>query len=98
MITSVMVIMVPLAFIFGRLSDKIGNKKVVLFGTFGLTAVCAIGFVTILFLFETTSGKALKGSYPTVSSKKDFEHVAKNPEDALWWTEQELQKGKIKTD
>lgn len=27
LITSVMVIMVPLAFIFGRLSDKIGNKK-----------------------------------------------------------------------
>ena len=188
LITSVMVIMVPLAFIFGRLSDKIGNKKVVLFGTFGLTAfsmlafyfiglnqlmfislgifilgfflstyegampsllpsifytdvryrtlavtfnvsvsifggttplvstwlvhvtqnplapayyltaVSVIGFVTILFLFETTSGKALKGSYPTVSSKKDFEHAVKNPEDALWWTEQELQKGKVKTD
>ncbi|MCY1050591.1 MFS transporter, partial [Mammaliicoccus sciuri] len=63
-----------------------------------LTAVSVIGFVTILFLFETTSGKALKGSYPTVSSKKDYEHVVKNPEDALWWTEQELQKGKVKAD
>lgn len=180
-ITSVMVVMVPLAFLFGRLSDKIGNKKVVLFGSFGLTAfsllafyfmgmnqlmfvsfgililgfflstyegsmpsllpsifftdvryrtlavtfnvsvsifggttplvstwlvhvtqnplapayyltaVSLIGFITILVLFETTSGKALKGSYPTVSNEKEFNHVVKNAEEALWWKEQELQ-------
>ncbi|WP_323703176.1 MFS transporter [Mammaliicoccus sp. Dog046] len=188
LITSVMVIMVPLAFLFGRLSDKIGNKKVVLVGTFGLTAfsllafyligmnqlmfislgifilgfflstyegampsllpsifhtdvryrtlavtfnvsvsifggttplvstwlvhatnnplapayyltaVSIIGFVAILVLFETTSGKALKGSYPTVSSKKELEKVAKNPEDALWWNESEVPENKVKLD
>ncbi|GGI42361.1 MFS transporter [Mammaliicoccus stepanovicii] len=180
LITSVMVIMVPLAFLFGRLSDKIGNKKVVLIGTFGLTVgsllsfyfmglnqlmfislgifilgfflstyegampsllpsifytdvryrtlavtfnvsvsifggttplistwlvhvtnnplapayyltiVSFIGFVTMLVLFETTSGKSLKGSYPNVSSEQDFEKVSKNPDDALWWYDKEL--------
>ena len=56
-----------------------------------LTAVSLIGFITILVLFETTSGKALKGSYPTVSNEKEFNHVVKNAEEALWWKEQELQ-------
>ncbi|HCW35233.1 MAG TPA: MFS transporter [Staphylococcus sp.] len=65
---------------------------------FYLLGVSVIGLIVVLTLFEDTSKKSLKGSYPTVSSKKDFEHVVKNPEDALWWTEQELQKGKIKTD
>ena len=32
LITAVMILMVPLALMFGKLSDKIGNKKVFLIG------------------------------------------------------------------
>ncbi|SEN54123.1 MFS transporter, MHS family, proline/betaine transporter [Terribacillus saccharophilus] len=175
LITLVMIIMVPLTLMFGRLSDKIGNKTVFLIGLGGLTllsafafylvnlnglvfvsigililgvllatyegsipgslptmfytdiryrtlsvtfnvsvsifggttplvstwlvhqtgnnlapawyltAVSIIGFLVILFLFKSTSGKSLKGSYPTVATKSDYKEAVENPEDALWW-------------
>ena len=37
---------------------------------FYLTGVSIIGLVVFSVLFVTTSGRALKGSYPTVESKK----------------------------
>ncbi len=37
LITCVMAIMIPLALMFGKLADKIGEKKVFLIGTGGLT-------------------------------------------------------------
>ncbi|AIF67440.1 MFS transporter [Terribacillus saccharophilus] len=175
LITLVMIIMVPLTLMFGRLSDKIGNKTVFLIGLGGLTLLSAlafyfvnlnglifvslgililgvllatyegsipgslptmfytdiryrtlsvtfnvsvsifggttplvstwlvhqtgnnlapgwyltivsiIGFLVILFLFKSTSGKSLKGSYPTVATKSDYKEAVENPEDALWW-------------
>ncbi|WP_366248186.1 MFS transporter [Terribacillus aidingensis] len=175
LITLVMIIMVPLTLLFGRLSDKIGNKTVFLIGLGGLTLLSAfafylvnlnglvyvsigililgvllatyegsipgslptlfytdiryrtlsvtfnvsvsifggttplvstwlvhqtgnnlapawyltivsiIGFLVILFLFKSTSGKSLKGSYPTVATKSEFKEAVENPEDALWW-------------
>lgn len=175
LITLVMIIMVPLTLMFGRLSDKIGNKTVFLIGLGGLTLLSAfafylvnlnglvyvsigililgvllatyegsipgslptlfytdiryrtlsvtfnvsvsifggttplvstwlvhqtgnnlapawyltivsiIGFLVILFLFKSTSGKSLKGSYPTVATKSEFKEAVENPEDALWW-------------
>ncbi len=55
-----------------------------------LTIVSLVGFFVILFLFKSTTGKSLKGSYPTVATKSEFKEVVENPEDALWWrTEQE---------
>ncbi|MEC0303728.1 MFS transporter [Terribacillus saccharophilus] len=179
LITLVMIIMVPLTLLFGRLSDKIGNKTVFLIGLGGLTllsalafylvnlnglifvslgililgvllatyegsipgslptmfytdiryrtlsvtfnvsvsifggttplvstwlvhqtgnnlapgwyltAVSIIGFLVILFLFKSTSGKSLKGSYPTVATKSDYKEAVENPEDALWWKAEE---------
>ncbi|PAD34750.1 MFS transporter [Terribacillus saccharophilus] len=179
LITLVMIIMVPLTLLFGRLSDKIGNKTVFLIGLGGLTLLSAfafylvnlnglvfvsigililgvllatyegsipgslptmfytdiryrtlsvtfnvsvsifggttplvstwlvhqtgnnlapgwyltivsiIGFLVILFLFKSTSGKSLKGSYPTVATKSDYKEAVENPEDALWWKEEE---------
>lgn len=43
-------------------------------------------------LFVTTSGRALKGSYPTVESKKEAHQIAKeDPEETLWWHEESLE-------
>ncbi|MFP7493024.1 MFS transporter [Terribacillus saccharophilus] len=183
LITCVMIIMVPLTLMFGKLSDKIGNKTVFLIGLGGLTLLSAlafhfinmnglifisigililgvllatyegsipgslptmfytdiryrtlsitfnvavsvfggtaplvntwlvhqtgnnlapawyltivsiIGFLVILFFFKSTSGKSLKGSYPTVATKSDYKEAVENPEDALWWkAEQEENK------
>ena len=38
---------------------------------FYLTGVSIIGLVVFSVLFVTTSGRALKGSYPTVETKKE---------------------------
>lgn len=172
----VMLIMMPLALFFGRMSDKHGNKKIVQFGLIGLTilsipafmlmgkgelgfvfagvlllgvllsfyegtlpsllptlffsdvryralalsfnisvsifggttplvasylvhatgdplapayylaAVSVIGLIVFSILFVQTSGRALKGSYPAVETKKEVREVMKqDPEDALWW-------------
>ncbi|MDY0407109.1 MFS transporter [Virgibacillus sp. 179-BFC.A HS] len=179
LITIVMLIMVPLAFLFGRLGDKIGNKAVFLIGLGGLTLlsilafylinlnglifislgililgvllsmyegtmpgtlptmfytdiryrtlavtfnvsvsifggttpllstwlvhqtgnnlvpgfyltiVSIIGFLVILFLFRNTSGKSLKGSYPTVATKSEYKEAVENPEDSLWWEKEQ---------
>ncbi|CAG7914412.1 Proline/betaine transporter [Mammaliicoccus sciuri] len=52
---------------------------------FYLLGVSVIGLIVILTLFEDTSKKSLKGSYPTVASKKEFVHAVENPKDSLWW-------------
>jgi len=175
LITVVMIIMVPLALLFGKLSDRIGNKTIFLIGLGGLTLLSAlafylinlnglvfvslgifilgvmlstyegtmpgtlptmfftdiryrtlavtfnvsvsifggttplvstwlvhqtnnnlapafyltivsiIGFLVILFLFHSTSGKSLKGSHPTVATKTEYREAIENPEEALWW-------------
>ncbi|MDW4525540.1 MFS transporter [Rossellomorea marisflavi] len=179
LITGVMVIMIPLALMFGKLSDKIGNKATILIGLGGLsllsafafylvnlngllfvslgililgillasyegtmpgtlpsmffsdvryrtlsvtfnvsvsifggttplvatwlvhqtgnnlapawylTIVSVIGFFIILFMFTSTSGKSLKGSYPTVATKSDYREAVENPEESLWWKEEQ---------
>ncbi|WP_026314618.1 MFS transporter [Heyndrickxia acidiproducens] len=178
-ITLIMVIMVPLALLFGKLSDKIGNKTVLVIGLGGLTLLSAlafylinlntfvfiflgililgillstyegtmpgtlptmfytdiryrtlavtfnvsvslfggttplvstwlvhqtgnalapafyltifsfIGFFVILFLFSSTSGKSLKGSYPTVATKSEYKEAVENPRDSLWWLKEQ---------
>src|SRR6478735_2076150 len=182
LITAVMILMVPLALMFGKLSDKIGNKKVFLIGlgglsllsafsfylinlnglvfvsigililgvllatyegtmpgtlptmfytdiryrtlaitfnvsvsifggttplvatwlvhatgnhlapAFYLTIVSIIGFFVILFLFANTAGKSLKGSYPTVASKSEYNEAVENPKDSLWWHTEQTEK------
>jgi MFS transporter, MHS family, proline/betaine transporter len=182
LITAVMIIMVPLALMFGKLSDNIGNKTVFLIGLGGLTLlsvlafylmnmtslvfialgililgvmlstyegtmpgtlptmfytdiryrtlavtynvsvslfggttpllatwlvhqtgnnlapsyyltiVSLIGFLVILFLFRSTSGKSLKGSYPTVGTKAEFQEAVENPKDSLWWRKKTKEK------
>ncbi|AWC28382.1 MFS transporter [Bacillus cytotoxicus] len=181
-ISITMTLMIPLAFYFGKLSDKVGNKRVVQFGLLGLTlcsipafllirhghivaifagifvlgfflsiyegtlpsllpslfftdvryralsisfnisvsifggttplvssylvhitdnalapafyltGVSLIGLIVFSLLFVTTSGRALKGAYPTVETKKEAYEVAKQaPEEALWWHEEALE-------
>lgn len=52
---------------------------------FYLLGVSIIGLIVVLTLFEDTSKKSLKGSYPTVASKQEFVHAVENPKDSLWW-------------
>ncbi|MFP7170918.1 MFS transporter [Terribacillus sp. 7520-G] len=59
-----------------------------------LTIVSVIGFLVILFLFKSTSGKSLKGSYPTVATKSDYKEAVENPEDALWWKAEQEEENK----
>src|SRR5699024_7336728 len=54
---------------------------------FYLTVISIIGFLVTAFFFTNTSGKSLKGSYPTVATKSEFKEAVENPKDALWWKE-----------
>lgn len=56
---------------------------------FYLTVVSIIGFLVMAFLFKSTSGKSLKGSYPTVSSKSEYKEAVENPKDSLWWKDEQ---------
>ncbi|WP_267377773.1 MFS transporter [Bacillus sp. GM_Baccil_2] len=59
---------------------------------FYLAGVSIIGLVVFSVLFVTTSGRALKGSYPTVETKKEAHLIAKeDPEETLWWHEESLE-------
>nr|WP_263313962.1 MFS transporter [Mammaliicoccus sp. Marseille-Q6498] len=53
-----------------------------------LLVVSVIGLIVVATLFVDTSKKSLKGSYPTVSSKKEFAHAVENPKDSLWWNDE----------
>lgn len=184
LITLIMVIMVPLALLFGKLSDQIGNKTVLIMGLGGLTLLSVlafyfihlntiafvflgililgillstyegtmpgtlptmfytdiryrtlavtfnvsvslfggttplistwlvhqtgnalapafyltffslIGFFVILFLFTSTSGKSLKGSYPTVATKTEYKEAIENPRHSLWWLMEKQEENK----
>ena len=59
-----------------------GNNLAPAFYLLGVSVICLI---VVLTLFEDTSKKSLKGSYPTVASKKEFVHAVENPKDSLWW-------------
>ena len=52
LITIVMAIMIPLALMFGRVADKIGEKKVFLIGLIG-TALFSVIAITIVIKNET---------------------------------------------
>ncbi|MGN6015755.1 MFS transporter [Staphylococcus aureus] len=80
LITCVMAIMIPLALMFGKLADKIGEKKVFLIGTGGLTLFSIIAFmllhsqsfvvivigICILGFFLSTYEATMPGSLPTM--------------------------------
>ncbi|MFB1538883.1 MFS transporter [Staphylococcus aureus] len=78
LITCVMAIMIPLALMFGKLADKIGEKKVFLIGTGGLTLFSIIAFmllhsqsfvvivIGILGFFLSTYEATMPGSLPTM--------------------------------
>ncbi|MDZ7430764.1 MFS transporter, partial [Bacillus amyloliquefaciens] len=59
---------------------------------FYLLAVSLIGLIVVLTLFKDTSGKSLKGSYPTVASKAEFQEAVENPKDSLWWKMEQTEK------
>lgn len=79
-ITCVMAVMIPLALMFGKTADKIGEKKVFLIGTGGLTLLGIIAFhimsfkslpllilgVFILGFFLSTYEATMPGSLPTM--------------------------------
>ncbi len=57
-----------------------------------LVVVSVIGFIVFTWLHTSTSGLALKGSYPAVENKKDFKEVLKqDPEEALWWLDETIE-------
>lgn len=80
LITCVMAIMIPLALMFGRIADKIGEKKVFLIGTGGLTLLSIVAFsllntrslpliivgVLVLGFFLSTYEATMPGSLPTM--------------------------------
>ncbi|MCD8833505.1 MFS transporter [Staphylococcus arlettae] len=79
-ITLVMAFMIPLALMFGRLADKVGEKKVFLIGLIGLTLTSVFAFslmqlehiafivigVFILGFFLSTYEATMPGSLPTM--------------------------------
>ncbi|MDI9231940.1 MFS transporter [Staphylococcus caprae] len=80
LITCVMAMMIPLALMFGKLADKIGEKKVFLIGTGGLTLLSIVAYsllstkslpliiigVFILGFFLSTYEATMPGSLPTM--------------------------------
>lgn len=80
LITCVMAIMIPLALMFGKIADKIGEKKVFLIGTGGLTIFSIVAFnllhsqsfivivigIFILGFFLSTYEATMPGSLPTM--------------------------------
>lgn len=80
LITIIMFIMVPLAFLFGKLSDQIGNKTVFLIGLGGLTLLSVLAFyfinlhtlvcislgIFILGVLLSTYEGSMPGSLPTM--------------------------------
>lgn len=80
LITCVMIFMIPLALMFGRIADKVGEKKVFLFGLGGLVLFSVIAFwllqqdslvyiiigIFILGFFLSTYEATMPGSLPTM--------------------------------
>ncbi|WEG11199.1 MFS transporter [Pullulanibacillus sp. KACC 23026] len=64
-----------------------GNKMI---PAYYMMAACLIGFVTMLFVKETT-GKSLRGSAPAVEEKHeamDILETLEDPDKDLWWKEE----------
>jgi len=80
LITLVMAVMIPLALMFGRIADKIGEKKVFLIGLIGTAVFSVISFslfqssslvlicvgIFILGFFLSTYEATMPGSLPTM--------------------------------
>lgn len=80
LITSVMAIMIPLALFFGKTADKIGDKKVMMFGLSGLILLSILAFwlinlkaifpialgILILGVFLATYEGTMPGTLPTI--------------------------------
>ena len=47
-----------------------------------------VGLIIFITMFKSTSNKSLRGSYPNVETQEDYDHVVKNPKDALWWEDE----------
>lgn len=50
-----------------------------------------IGFFVMTFLVKDTSGKSLRGSAPTVENKQEKQDVVDEPEEALWWKDEQTE-------
>lgn len=54
-----------------------------------LIAVSLIGFVIVTMWFTETSGRSLRGSAPAVEKPHEVHEVLQEPEEALWWHEEQ---------
>ncbi|GAA6818262.1 MFS transporter [Staphylococcus sp. 18_1_E_LY] len=69
-------------FILSTLVSTTGQK---IAPSYYLMFINVVGLIIFAFMFKSTSNKSLRGAYPNVENRSDYEEVIKNPKDALWW-------------
>ena len=81
------------AAVFGGLTPFILSTLVETTGqqiapSYYLMFINVVGLIIFITMFKSTSNKSLRGSYPNVETQEDYDHVVKNPKDALWWEDE----------
>jgi MHS family proline/betaine transporter-like MFS transporter len=69
-------------FILSTLVSTTGQK---IAPSYYLMFINVVGLIIFAFMFKSTSNKSLRGAYPNVENRSDYEEVIRNPKDALWW-------------
>lgn len=72
-------------FILSTLVETTGQK---IAPSYYLMFINVVGLIVFVTMFKSTSNKSLKGSYPNVETDKEYEEVVNNPEEALWWEQE----------
>ncbi|MBB6735280.1 MFS transporter [Cohnella sp. CBP 2801] len=56
-----------------------------------LVGTSIIGLAVVTMYVTETSGRALRGSAPAVEEKKEIPDILEEPEEAMWWYEEQVQ-------
>ncbi|MDN3225033.1 hypothetical protein QEP27_32420, partial [Pseudomonas nunensis] len=72
-------------FILSTLVETTGQQ---IAPSYYLMFINVVGLIIFITMFKSTSNKSLRGSYPNVETQEDYDHVVKNPKDALWWEDE----------